>query len=92
MGFLNFYLLLKRNEPGAVGTPRWMPPGRPASNVIFFLENAIKKLPGCCGTTAALEPGYGCRSFLIRWLSPLDQRLSEICQTIRFMPELFTVG
>ena len=53
---------------------------------------ALKNLPGCCGTTAALEPGYGCRSVLIRCLSPLDQRLSEICQTIRFMPKLFTVG
>ena len=55
-------------------------------------REGIKNLPGCCGTTAALEPGYECRSVLIRWLSPLDQRLSEICQTIRFMPELFTVG
>ena len=53
-------------------------------------EGIKKNLPGCCGTTAALEPGYGCRS--VRWLSPLDQRLSEICQTIRFMPKLFTVG
>ena len=49
-------------------------------------REGIKNLPGCCGTTAALEPGYGCRS--VRWLSPLDQRLSEICQNIRFMPKI----
>ena len=28
------FFLFFRNEPGAVGTPRWMPPGRPASNVV----------------------------------------------------------
>ena len=44
-------------------------------------REGIKNLFDRYGNVAALEPGYGCRSVLIRWLSSLDQRLSPLRAT-----------
>ena len=41
-----FFLFFKRNEPGAVGTPRWMPPCRPVSNVVSGKVEKIRENKG----------------------------------------------
>ena len=43
--------ITRKNEPGAVGTPRWMPPGMGRQKCHFFEkpEKVRKKFPRKCG-------------------------------------------